>query len=390
MDTIQIFKKTVRLVWRYRATWLFGCLLALTMNSTLWLGFISNNDQGTMIDNQAILPNGRRIYFPGQGMTIGFRSPGMPVVEIEGLEPGWYIETIGGSYQEDLQALLISIGIVLLVSILLAVLLHYTSLAALIGMVDEAERGGKLVSIRRGFRLGWSRVAGKLFLIDLSINLPAAIFFGLVFCLCISPTLLFGLGTITANPAAVIGIIMLTTAGVVLFAFLVLAAALILSITRPVMHRACAVGDLGVGASIRRGFTLLKSQFTPVITTWLLWIAVRLVWTVAILPVLVILLPVLLLTLLVGALASIPLILICTGIASLFVSTVFAWVIGVVFAAPLFLLITFSPIIFLDGWVANFKTGFWTLSYRDFSPLAVAAPQPTDPSESVKLSTVQV
>jgi hypothetical protein len=45
MVTIQIFKKSFSLVWRHRSLWLFGVLLALTVNSALWLG-LAGNDEG--------------------------------------------------------------------------------------------------------------------------------------------------------------------------------------------------------------------------------------------------------------------------------------------------------------------------------------------------------
>jgi len=68
--------------------------------------------------------------------------------------------------------------------------------------------------------------------------------------------------------------------------------------------------------------------------------------------------------------------LLAAGIASLFVSTIFAWLIGAVIGLPLFILVTFAPITFLSGLVEAFKSSFWTLSYREFRPLVSAAAQP--------------
>ena len=73
------------------------------------------------------------------------------------------------------------------------------------------------------------------------------------------------------------------------------------------------------------------------------------------------------------------------GIASLFVDTVFAWIIGAIFGLPLFILVTASPIIFLSGLVEVFKSSFWTLSYREFRPLASVAPQPVNQLDSLRL-----
>jgi len=384
MDTIQIFKKTLGLVWRYRALWLFGCLFALTVNNALWLGF-TRDDEQVVVENKIILSDSSTINFPGEGVTIDFRTTGAPVVKIEGLEPGWYRDLAEDSSLSDVRALLISIGVFMLIGTLLTILIRYTSKAALIRMVDEYERSEKMVSIRRGFRLGWSRIGWKLFLIDLSIILPVILVFGLLFALATSPLLLFGLDSITESAVSVIGIILFVTAGLLVFITLVTAVAVLLSIVRPVMHQACAVDGSGVMASIRQGFNLLKTRFIRVLSTWLVWFAVRLFWTIAIIPMIVILFPVILLTILVGILIGALITLPVAGIASLYVSTLFAWVTGVIFAVPLFFIVAFSPIFFLSGLVEGFKSSFWTLSYREFRPLPGTAPQSAGEPEQAGL-----
>jgi hypothetical protein len=285
----------------------------------------------------------------------------------------------------DVWALLISIGVLVLISALLAILFRYTSQAALIRMVDENERSGKMVSVRRGLRLGWSRVAGKLFLIDLVITLPMVLVFGLMFFLATSPLFLLGVRTLAESWVTVLGISLLTLAGLLLFTLLAIMAAVIISITRPVMRQACAVDGLGVGASIRQGFSLLKIRFDRVFVTWLVWIGVRLLWTVAMIPAMIILSPVMLLTMLAGIVIGGLITLLVAGITSLFVSSIFAWIIGAIFGLPLFVLVTFSPITFLSGLVEVLKSSFWTLSYREFRPLASVASQSVNKPGPVEL-----
>ena len=386
MVTIQIFKKAVSLVWRYRALWLFGVLLALTVNSILWLGFAGNNEG--VVENRIIITNTAIIRFGGQGLTIDFRHPGAPDIRIDGVEPGWYRDLNKDSSISDVWALLISIGILVLISTITTTLLRYTSRAALIRMVDENERSGKMVGVVQGLRLGWSRVAGKLFLIDLAVTLPVILIITLLFCLAVSPLFLLGTESISESLAGVIGISMLVLAGLGLFFLLIIAACGILSITRPVMRQACAVDGLGVGASIRQGFVLLKTRFDRVFITWLTWLATRVAWTIAIIPVSILLSPVLLISMVAGAvIAAVPTRLIA-GIANQFVSTVFAWIIGAIFGFPLFVLVTFSPIIFLSGIVEVFMSSFWTLSYREFRPQMSVAPQATENPELVRLNAV--
>jgi hypothetical protein len=184
---------------------------------------------------------------------------------------------------------------------------------------------------------------------------------------------------------SIVGISLLTMVGLLLFISLAFAVTVILSITRPVMYQACAVDGLGVGASIRLGFTLLITRFERVISTWLVWLAIRLGWTIAIIPVMIILSPLLLLTVPLGILIGALPTLLAAGIASLFVSPIFAWIIGAMFGLPLFLLVIFSPIIFLSGLVEVFKSSFWTLSYREFRPQTSSAALPVEKTDAVKL-----
>jgi hypothetical protein len=388
MDTIQILKKSWELLWRYRALWLFGFLLALTAGSSLWLGLIRDNENLAM-HNRIILMY-TTIYFPGEGVTIDFRSPGGPTARIDGLGPMWYRDLSNVVTLSDVRALLISIGILISTSILLTVLFRYTSEAALIRMVDENERSNKMVTIRGGLRLGWSRVAGKLFLIDLSITLPVALIFALLFLLAISPLFLFGLESTNESLLSILGVSLLALVGLSLFCILVIAIAAVPFILRPVMRRTCAVDGLGVGASIRQGFSLLKTCFRNVIITGLVSLAIKVTWAIVSIPAMIILSPVILLTMAAGIVISAVPALLIAGIASLFVNTVFALIIGIIFSVPLFILVAFSPAIFLSGLVEVFQSSFWTLSYREFRPLANVSPQPVNPSEPVGLMVAPV
>lgn len=386
MDTIQIFKKSLSVTWRNRALWLFGFLLALTVcNALFWLPF-ARDDNGVVVENRIILRYST-VYFPGEGVTIDLRPSEGPVITIEDLGSGQFRDLVRDVRLKDMGALLISIGVVFVIGSLVAILLRYTSQAALIRMVDEHERNGNMAGVQRGLRLGWSGVAWKLFLIDFSLTLVVILVFSLLFALAIAPFFLFGLESAAEGVTSVIGILLLGLASLSLFAFLVFLVVAILSITRPVMHRACAVDGLGVSASIRQGVHLLRTRLAEVIITWLVWLAVRLVWALALIPVIILLSPVLLLSMLVGfATGAVPALL-AAGIASQFVSPLFAWLIGVVVGLPLFLLVTFAPINFLDGLVEAFKSSFWTLSYREFRPLVRAALQPAGEPGLARLDT---
>jgi hypothetical protein len=191
--------------------------------------------------------------------------------------------------------------------------------------------------------------------------------------LAISPLFLLGSPAVSNNLIALINIGFFTAGGLALFTFLVILVSLLLSIIRRVMYQAAVVDGLGVWASIRQGFHLLRIRFSGVMVTWLVWIAARLGWTILAIPVAIILSPVLLFSLLFGILLTIVPFLLSAWIASLFVSTLFAWVIAALVVLPVFLLVTFAPLTFLSGLVETFKSSFWTLSYREFRPLAAGS-----------------
>lgn len=374
MDTGELIKKSFQLSWRYRALWLFGFLLALTVSNAIWFSF-PGNDEPMVVNNRIVLSNGTTLYFPGEGVVLDLRTPGEPKVIIEGLGPDWYQDLRREAWVGDLQALLATIIVLVILFGLLGVLFRYTSLAALIRMVDENERRGVMVNLGRGFRLGWSRVAWKLFLIDLCIALPVLLVFAIIFTLAISPLFLLGVPAISDNQVALINIGFFSAIGLSIFTLLAILVGLLLSVLRPVMFQAAGVDGLGVWASIRQGFRLLRTSFSKVMVTWLVWLAIRLGWMFLAIPAAILLTPLLILSFMIGVLVAVVPFLLSAWIASLFVSQLFAWIIGAVVGLPLLLLVTLAPLTLLSGLVETFKSSFWTLSYREFRPLPAA---PTD------------
>lgn len=87
----------------------------------------------------------------------------------------------------------VGIGLACVITALFAasVVARYVAETALIRMVDDYQASGQKQSIGQGFRLGWSRVAWRLFLIDLLIFLPVAFGLGLVFAAALAPLLLW-------------------------------------------------------------------------------------------------------------------------------------------------------------------------------------------------------
>ena len=89
-----------------------------------------------------------------------------------------FTEGIPGTHisGQDLTAFLWVIGVFILVMMVVGIVLaiaRYVSETAVIRMVDEYETSGNKMTVRQGFRIGWSRTAWRLFLINLIVNLPA-------------------------------------------------------------------------------------------------------------------------------------------------------------------------------------------------------------------------
>jgi hypothetical protein len=122
---------------------------------------------------------------------------------------------------------------VLLGTMVLGIVAHYVAEAALIRMASEAEETGEKV----GLRLGFSRSAWQLFLIDLAMKLPVALAFLILSVLALSPLLLWTSGS---TAAGVIGTLF-TTGLFFLMIVLGIAVGVVLSPLVQVVRRACGV-----------------------------------------------------------------------------------------------------------------------------------------------------
>ena len=165
-------------------------------------------------------------------------------------------------------------------------ILRYVSQTALIRMVDRYESSGEKVTWREGFRLGWSRPAWRLFLIDLLIFLP--IFLGILAAMifvAVPVLLTFAAGGI----GTIVGIVMAIGLGfLVVFATILLAIAL--AMAREVFYRECVLGGNGVLDSFRRGFATIRANLKDLFLIWLLLLAIYIGFAVLMLPVGIVLL----------------------------------------------------------------------------------------------------
>jgi hypothetical protein len=357
------------MVRRQRALWLFGALVALTVANGLYVPWGADRDL-PLANNTIRVTRDMTWRFAGEGVQIDLTSPGGPSLRFtNGRLDAWVARNI-----DDIQAILITTGIVLAAALAAGWVGRYVGQAALIRMVDVADGSEMRLKVRQGFRLGFSRTAWQLLLIDLVIHVPIAVILAVALAIAIAP--LFVLAT--GSPAAAAIGALTTVVLLILFGLATIAITAMVSIVRPLVQRACAVDGLSVGLSLRQGVALAKASSGEVMLLWLTGIGIRLAWMFASIPAMVFVAPVAAAFLAVGILAgSLPAALV-GGVLTAFYQGATPWVIGAIVGMPLVILAALAPLVFLGGLVEVFRSALWTLAYRELrepeaKPVASAA-----------------
>lgn len=370
MNLNTILKKAWQILWNYQALWLFGAILALVGPHMIFLNpwpDRENNDQWTRIK----LSNTTTIHVPGADMTIDLTAPGgFRIINENGIT--WHefndlVDLLDREVSIDLWPILIEFAIILGILLLLGILARYITETALICMVDEAEASEKHLNVWGGLHRGFSRRAGRLFLLDLMIGLVAAVVTIIVFGLAVAPIML----AIRMHDAILITAGM-GTMGLLILAFLAwLAASAVLSVVLQPIRRACALEEQSLAASIRQGAVLTKHHLEELLPLWLVWVSIRLIWVPLIVPVMLLFMPFLLLTIPLGvALGGFPAALVA-GFTALFMDGATPWIMGMMAGLPIFIVVMISPILFVSGLVEIYLSSIWTLAYRDLKAMEI-------------------
>lgn len=378
MDFGKVLKRTWKLTWSFRALWIFGAILALTTVNGFFFGYDWNRDE----NHKGIavkITDDNTIYVPGDGLTIDLTGPhGVAILFDDGgyqRELRELKDLFTDVVPRDVRTFLVALGIVVAGMIILGIVARYVAEAALIRMVNQIEEMDEKVGVWQGLRLGFSRSAWRMFLIDLIINLPITLAFLLFFVLALAP---LGLWASGSSAAGILGTL-LTSGLLFLWVILLMAVNAVLSLLLQVVRRACGVEDLGAWASIRQGVVTVRSHLREVGLVWVIWLSLRLLWMLAMVPVLIVLSPVLLLSVMAGAVASAVPALIVGALFTPFLTGPFPWIVGAVAALPIFIIVIFSPVLLLSGLVEVGKSGLWTLTYREL--LALESAEATEESE---------
>ncbi|MBN1313344.1 MAG: hypothetical protein JXB30_18200 [Anaerolineae bacterium] len=348
MDHMKILKRAWHIITRYRALWAFGIILALTTVS--WGQSTLLNNSGSSGDQPP--PSS----FEPEEKWLEENLPELQS-EVDALEQSVQ-DILGPDPLRTVITMAVAATCIVLVLIILMTIARYVSETALIKMVDQYENTGEPSSVRQGFRMGWSRAAWRIFLINLLVAVTAISIFMLALLLAASPLLLL----ITGNLAISI-IAGVAAAGLFfLVIFMAIIAGEAVRLIQYFAHRACALSELGVIDALHQGYNVVRQHLKDVVLMWLIVLGIRIGWPIVMMPIGVL---VLVVAVIVGLIIAIPTAL----IAGLFMSLVGQLLTAAFTGAIVFVLILAIPLTFLDGLRIAFLSSTWTLTYRELRSL---------------------
>ncbi len=360
MDPIKILKRSWHILWSYRALWVFGLILALAGAGST--GNIGNNSsyQYNRNDQPQFNWNWQPEDIPH---SIGEAFNALRDLIVK--ETQISIQELNTLIWLGVAALVLFI----IVGILIAIA-RYVAETAVIKMVDEYEASGTQMTVRQGFRLGWSRTSWRLFLINLIVNLPGFVLLAILLGCGIA---IFRM-VVSGGTPSMVGIISLI--GVVFLSiFVAVILGIFLGLLRHFFWRASALENLGVRDSLARGFGMVRENWKSVGLMWLVMIGLGIVWAIASLILVVLTLPIVAITFILGlVVAAIPALLLA-GLFSLFLGGILPWIAAGIFVLPLFFTLAFSPWMLLTAWETVFTSTVWTLTYRELKAIPDATPQ---------------
>jgi hypothetical protein len=361
IDPVKILKRSWYILWSYRALWVFGLIIALAAGSSSAQGNNNSRWEQSRGDNTQVTPQSMQEAFKAfQHELNKLFTQGIPEADITGRDLTTFLWIIGGFV-----VLMILVGIVMAIA-------RYVSETAVIRMVDEYEGTGNKMTIREGFRIGWSNTAWRLFLINLIINLPAI---ALVLVLLTTGVVIY-LSVVNGNANFAAFSVVSAIAIVFITIFVVAILSILLRLLRNFFWRIAVLENAGVRESLQRGFAMVLENWKNVGLMWLVMIGLGLVWIFASIILIILSIPLVILTGVLAALVAALPYLLFVGIFSTFLGGYLPWIAGALFIAPLFFTLAFSPWALLGSWQAVYTSSVWTLTYREIKALPALSPEP--------------
>jgi len=339
MNVGRILSRAWQITWRHKILWIYGLLLALCGAGA---SSVSPRPgvQYTLDQSDLQLFQRRFPWLPyGPGPLDGLRF--------------WDWRAFAGGVALIAAILLV----VALVVAIMRVLVRYTSLGALVHMVDEVEETGDS-TFKAGLQHGWHNLL-KLFAIDLLIGLA-----GLLLFLVIGIVAVIGLGIAIgpaialaqAGAARALAILWAISAGLGIVALLVLLTVAVsapLTMVREYSYRFGVLQHLSVFDAIGRAYELLRERLRSSLLVWLVMVGISLV-----------------LGLLIAPLAMVITMAAAGGTWLTFGRGTGLPALGILVAIPIVLFILL--LLGLASGIFNvFSSGVWTLTYRELSQTPV-------------------
>jgi hypothetical protein len=373
MDYGQVLKRSWQMVRHYRALWIFGIVLGLVTFS--WeLALLGDGDgDGQSSQGIVIIPLPGETFYDALERTLQEELDGAreevstALRELDRL----FITELGRRFTVDTLPVLAVLAAAFAVMLIVTKIARYVSETALIRMVGDYEDTGERRGLRQGLRLGLSRTAWRLFLIDLAIDIPVILAFILLFALAFAPVM-FGIQGST--PASVIAGSLLTGGLFAVSVALAIVAGILLSVLKRFFRQACALESLGVVASIRRGWAVVRRKPVDVLVMWLIMSGIAFGWAIAVALSFVVLFPLLLLFIALGGVAGgLPAYLVYL-LSNLFTQGAVPVLLAVLVGLPIFILVMLAPWWCVGGLMQVFESSVWTLTYRELRVIGEAEP----------------
>jgi hypothetical protein len=340
MDHIRILRRAFEITRFYRALWVFGILVALTTSR-------GGGNGG------------------GNGGSSNGPTPGQP--------PNFPDFQWPPAIPQDVLNTIVAVGVavvclLVLVGIAFAIL-HYLSQTSLIRMVNGYESTGERVSVRQGFRLGWSRGAFRTWLADLLFFIVGFTITILLLLLAAAPLLLW---LTRDRTAGIVGTVIAIGLAMLVILVLVIVGTAI-SMWTQMIRREIVLGGKGVLEGIAGGWRMLTRHLGDVIIMGLILFGVGLGLAVLTIPLFFLLAAT-------GVLAGGLPALLAGGITNIFVHGNTPQMVAATVGIPIFLLVILIPLTFIGGLAETFYSTTWTLTYRELLAMeAVRSEPPASP-----------
>jgi hypothetical protein len=341
MDHMKILKRAWQIVKKYRALWWIGLLLV-----------IAGGGLGAGAKSSAPSGSGSGWSTNSAEMEEQFRNwqdmPNVPDM------PDW------SQLWERIAPVVAAIVVVVILLALLAIVLslaltvlRFVTRVSLIKMVNGYEETGAEIGFRAGLRMGWSRSALHLFLLDLMLVLPVM----LLILLLLAPLGFLAFAAFAAgDPKIVLGVVAILAAIPVILLGVLLG--IVLGPIRELAYRTIVLQDLGPWAAFKTTVALVRRHLGPAALQWLILVGMRIAWGIVLIPVNLVLL---LAAFLAGGLPG----LLVGGIAAYAADWPLGLILGGLVFLPVFIVVIALPNLALSTFATVYHSTVWTLTYRE-------------------------